>query len=203
AWTSAEAADVFITANHQPLGTLPLTGGQILQPKETTTYDFRAIGPGGIATSSVTVDVNKTVQTSLLASPAEVRYHKVGDQAPTLDPSMLKWTAANADTVRITPIGPVNGTNGSEPLTQGPAKTTAGPVDEMKTYTITASNACGGTDTSTASVHLTGAIEPAQVAEMKPPAELPQTASLLPLLALFGFASTAGGFVLRGMRKGR
>lgn len=203
AWTSAEAGDVFIAANHQPLGKLPLTGDQMLQPKETTTYDFRAVGPGGIVTSSTTVDVNKTVQTSLLALPAEVRYHKVGDLAPTLDPSTLKWTAANADTVHITPIGLVTGTEGTEPLTLVPTQMTAGPIDEMRTYTITATNACGGTDTSTASVHLIGAIEPAQVAKAEPPAELPQTASLLPLLALLGFGSAAYGFVLRGMRKGR
>jgi hypothetical protein len=203
AWTSAEAGDVFITANHRPLGRLPLSGDQMLQPKETTTYDFRAVGPGGTITTSATVDVNKTVQTSLLVLPAEVRFHKVGDELATLDPSTLKWTAANADAVHIAPFGLVTGTEGSEPLTLVPAQMTPGPIDEMRMYTITATNACGGTDTSTASVHLTGAIEPAQVAKAEPPAQLPQTASLLPLLALLGFSSAAYGFVLRGMRKGR
>ena len=130
AWDSQDAADVFVTANHQPLGKLPLNGDEMVQPKETTTYDFRAVGPGGIVTSSTKVDVNKNVQTSLLASPAEVRYHKVGDAAPTLDPSMLKWTAANADAVHITPIGLVNGTHGNEPLTFVPAQ--MAPAPSMK-----------------------------------------------------------------------
>jgi LPXTG-motif cell wall-anchored protein len=69
----------------------------------------------------------------------------------------------------------------------------------VKTYTITATNVCGGSDSSTASVHLNGAIEP-EVAEVKPP-ELPQTASPLPLITLLGFGSLVSGLILRAMRK--
>jgi len=199
-WNTAEAAEVFITANGQPMGKLPLTGTQTLQPLQNTTYDFRAVGPGGIVTSSQMVDVNKTPQVSLAPSPAEVHYQKVGDKVVVQEPSTLNWTAFNADNVRIEPFGPVTGTQGSVPLTLVPTQTGIGAVDETRTYTITATNACGGTTTSTASVRLTGNIEPEQVAEEKPP-ELPKTGSLLPLIGLLGFGSLAAGFVLRGVRK--
>jgi hypothetical protein len=82
-----------------------------------------------------------------------------------------------------------------------PKQTMLGPVDETLTYKLTATNACGGSDSSIASIHLTGAIEPEQVAEVKPP-ELPQNASPLPLLALLGAASLGAGAWAR-MRKGR
>jgi hypothetical protein len=41
-----------------------------------------------------------------------------------------------------------------------PTQTTDGPVDETFKYTLTATNACGGSETKTAAVHLTGSIEP-------------------------------------------
>ncbi len=41
-----------------------------------------------------------------------------------------------------------------------PAQTSEGAVDEIVKYTLSASNACGGADTRTASVHVTGSIEP-------------------------------------------
>jgi LPXTG-motif cell wall-anchored protein len=191
-----------MTANGLPLDKLPLTGEQFLQPKQTTTYELRAVGPGGITTSTATVDVSNEVKTSLLASPAEVRYHKVGDKLVANESTALIWTAANADTVRIDPLGAVTGTHGTAPLNLVPTQTTVGTIDETRTYTITASNACGSTDTKTVAVHLTGSIEPEQVAEVKEP-ELPQTASPLPLLALLGFGSLGAGFVLRSIRKSR
>ena len=196
-WTSKEAADVAISANGLLLEKLPLTGERLLQPKNTTTYEFRATGPGGIVTSTSMVDVNPAVHTSLLATPAELQYHKVGDNVVRQDTTTLKWSADNADSVRIDPLGPVEGTQGTAPVALLPERTGTGPVDEVKTYTITATNACGGSDTTQATVHLTGAVE---VAELKPP-ELPQTASPLPLMALLGFGSLASGLVLRSMRK--
>ena len=91
----------------------------------------------------------------------------------------------------------MNGVNGREALTLVPLQTGLGIVDETKTYTITATNICGGSDTQTATVHVTGAIEPEVTAEVK----LPQTASPLPLLGLLGFGSVLTGFVLRRVRK--
>jgi hypothetical protein len=109
------------------------------------------------------------------------------------------WTASNANVVRIEPFGPVKGDNGTVPLTLVPSQIAVGPVDEMKTYTITASNICGGTDTQTAKVHLIGNIAPEEVAEVK----LPQTASPLPLLGLLGVGSLCTAFLVRKERKNR
>jgi LPXTG-motif cell wall-anchored protein len=170
----------------------------MVSPKETTTYEFKTIGPGGTFVTSQTVRVNNVVQTSLLASPAELRFHKVGDRVVEQGTSTLRWTASNADSVRIDPIGPVSGTNGETSITATPGKTETGPVAEMNTYRITAANACGGSDTSTASVHITGSIDP-EVAEVK----LPQTASPLPLIGLLGLGSLASGMVVRRFRKNR
>jgi len=81
-----------------------------------------------------------------------------------------------------------------------PQQSNPGPVDETVTYKITATNDCGGSDTSTASVHVTGSIGPELVAAAEPPPELPQTASPLPLLALLGFAFAGAGALLRRKR---
>jgi len=196
-WNSLEAANVSITANGKPLPESALTGEQNLQPLETTKYELRATGPGGIVTSSTTVDVNTAVKTSLTASPSNVTFNKVGDKVVEQGSSELAWSASNADAVRIDPIGTMNGADGKESLTLGPSQTGLGTVDETKTYTITATNICGGSDTKTATVHLTGAIEPEVTAEVK----MPQTASPLPLLGLLGFGSVLTGFVLRRVRK--
>lgn len=200
-WLSKDGGTTTIMANNNVLSNTP-TGDLALMPKETTTYEFRTIGPGGPVTSSTTVHVNNTVQTSLTPANPELRFVKVGDKVVEQGSTTLHWTASNADAVHIEPIGLVNGTSGSETITALPTRTGEGPVDEMKTYKITATNTCGGSDTSVASVHLTGSVEPEQVAEMKEP-ELPQTASPLPLLALFGAASIGSGLIVRMIRKSR
>jgi len=196
-WNSLEAANVSITANGKPLPESALTGEQNLQPLENTKYELRATGPGGIVTSSTTVDVNTAVKASLTTSPSNVTFNKVGDKVVEQGTSELAWSASNADTVRIDPIGTMNGVNGREALTLVPSQTGLGTVDETKTYTITATNICGGSDTKTATVHITGAVEPEVTAAVK----LPQTASPLPLLGLLGFGSVLTGFALRRIRK--
>lgn len=196
-WNSLDAAKISITANGKPLFDSPFTGDEKLQPLETTKYDLHAVGPGGVVDSSTTVNVDTTVKTSLMATPADVKYEKVGDKVLERGSSNLTWTASNADVVRIEPFGPVKGDNGSVPLTLVPSQIAVGPVDEMKTYTITASNICGGTDTQTAKVRITGNIAPEEVAEVK----LPQTASPLPLLGLLGVGSLFSAFLLRRGRK--
>jgi LPXTG-motif cell wall-anchored protein len=153
-----------------------------------------------VVTQHATIAVDPAVQTSLAASAPDVRFVKVGDQVQEQGSTNLNWTATHADSVKIEPIGPVSGTSGSQTISPTPTQSQTGPIDEMLTYRLTASNQCGGTDTSTASVHLTGSITepppPAPVAEAKPP-ELPHTASPLPLLALIGVLSVAGGLMLR------
>lgn len=196
-WHSADAATISITANGKPLADSPFTGETKLQPLETTKYQLHAVGPGGVVDSSTTVNVDTTVKTSLMATPADVKYEKVGDKVLEQGSSNLTWTASNANVVRIEPFGTVQGDSGSVPLTLVPLQIGVGPVDETKTYTITASNICGGTDTQTAAVHLIGNIAPEQVAEVK----MPQTASPLPLLGLLGAGSFFTALLLRRGRK--
>jgi hypothetical protein len=132
-----------------------------------------------------------------MATPADVKYEKVGDKVLEQGSSNLTWTASNASLVRIEPFGLVKGDSGNVPLALIPLQIAVGPVDETKTYTITASNICGGTDTQTAAVHITGNIAPEQVAEVK----MPQTASPLPLLGLLSVGSFFTAFLLRRGRK--
>lgn len=196
-WNSSEAPHIFITANGKPLTESPLNGEQRLQPLETTKYELRAVGPGGVVTSSTIVDVNTAVKVSLTATPADVSFRKVGDKVVEQGSANLMWNVSNADNVSIEPLGAVTGPTGSHELTLIPEQIALGPVDENRTYTIKATNICGGSDTQTAMVHLTGAIEPEIVAQ------LPQTASPLPLLGLLGFGSVLTGLAIRAFRKGR
>ncbi len=196
-WNSVEAAKISITANGKLLAESPFTGEEKLQPLETTKYELHAVGPGGVVDSSTTVNVDTAVKTSLTATPTNVKYEKVGDKVMEQESSNLMWTAANADSVRLEPFGRVTGDNGNVPLTLIPAQIGVGPVDETKTYTLTATNICGGSDSKTVAVHLTGNIAPEQVAEVK----MPQTASPLPLLGLLGFGSLFSAFALRRFLK--
>jgi len=199
-WTSNEAVKTTVMAGDKVLGET-MNGELILHPKETTTYQFHTVGPGGALNSSTTVKVDNAVKTSLTPSTTELRYVKVGNNVTEQELAKLNWTALNADAVEIEPIGLVTGNGGTETVMAFPKQTMLGPVDETLMYKLTASNACGGSDSSIASIHLTGSIEPEQVAEVKPP-ELPQNASPLPLLALLGAASLGvGAWARRG--KGR
>ena len=74
-------------------------------------------------------------------------------------PAKLNWTSSNADSASINPIGTV-GTKGDQEVKPVPKQSANGPVDENVTYTLTATNVCGGSETRTANVHITGMIEP-------------------------------------------
>jgi len=87
-----------------------------------------------------------------------VRYHKIGDQVDQQATATLSWSATGADTVSIDPLGSVP-TSGERAVQAAPTKTAPGPVDETVTYTLRASNACGGSETRTASLHIVGSIE--------------------------------------------
>jgi outer membrane protein OmpA-like peptidoglycan-associated protein len=153
-WSSADAPRVEIT----PVGAVAVSGEQAVQPKQTTTYQLTAVGPGGTATSSTTVNVNTAVQADLRLASPEIRYKRVGDKVVEEGSVALNWTAANASTVSIDPLGTVD-PNGSRTLPITPKKTDPGPVDETVTYTLSASNACGGSETKTATLHIVGRIE--------------------------------------------
>lgn len=153
-WSSSDAPRVEIT----PIGAVAPSGEQAVQPKQSRTYQLTAVGPGGTATSSTTVNVNTAVQADLQLAPSEVRYKRVGDKVVEEGSTALNWTASNASTVSIDPLGPVD-LNGSRTLPIVPKKTDLGPVDETVSYTLIASNGCGGSETKTATLHIVGLIE--------------------------------------------
>jgi outer membrane protein OmpA-like peptidoglycan-associated protein len=153
-WTSSDAPRVEISS----VGPVAATGDQSVEPKQTTTYNLTAVGPGGTVTSTATVNVNTAVQANLQLAPAEVHYKRVGDKVVQNDGSALNWSATNASNVSLDGSG-VDAT-GNRPLQPAPKKTDQGPVDENVTYTLTASNGCGGTETRTAVLHIVGDIEP-------------------------------------------
>ena len=153
-WSSSDASRVEIT----PIGAVTPSGEQGVQPKQSTTYQLIALGPGGTATSSTTVNVNTAVQTDLRLAPSEVRYKRVGDKVVEEGSTALNWSASNASTVSIDPLGSVD-PNGSRTLPIAPKKTDPGPVDETVSYSLSASNGCGGSETKTATLHIVGSIE--------------------------------------------
>lgn len=181
-WLSSDAPHVEVA----PVGLVAAAGEQNVQPKETTVYQLTALGPGGTATASTTVHVNTAVQAELELSPAEVRYKRVGDQVVEHNSTTLNWTAANASTSSIDPLGPVD-PSGNRTLQVVPRKTDPGSVDEIVTYTLKASNGCGGSETRTATLHIVGSIEPEPTLSMRSvyfPTDQPRTrkseAALLP-----------------------
>ena len=153
-WSSADAPSVELT----PVGAVATSGDQSVQPKQTTTYQLTALGPGGTVTSSTTVSVNTAVQADLRFASPEVRYKRVGDKVVEESNAALNWTAANASSVSIDPLGTVD-PSGSRTLSITPKKTDAGPIDETVTYTLSATNMCGGSETKTATLHIVGLIE--------------------------------------------
>ena len=159
-WTSSDASGVEIT----PVGPVADSGQQSIQPMQTTTYNLTATWPGGTVRSSATVNVNNAVQANLELSPSEVHYKRVGDKVVVDDSSALSWTAANASTVSIDPLGTVS-PNGSRNLQVAPKKTDPGEIDETVTYTLNATNGCGGAETKTATLHIVGSIEQPVVIE--------------------------------------
>jgi outer membrane protein OmpA-like peptidoglycan-associated protein len=172
-WTSADAPHVEIS----PVGAVAPSGDQAIQPKQTTNYQLTAVGPGGTATSAATVNVNTAVQANLGLSPAQIQYKRVGDKVVQEGSTALNWTAENASTVSIDPLGTVS-PSGNQTLKIVPRKTDLGPVDETVTYTLNATNECGGTTTETATLHIVGSIEPPPELVMRSvyfPTDLPTT----------------------------
>ena len=155
-WSTTDAVDV---SYDQSIGKVANSGSQAVSPHATTTYTLTAAGPGGVVTGTETVNVNTTVVATLNAAPPELHYRKIGDKVITDDSGTLTWTTSNADSAEIAPIGKVD-LNGSQTVKADPTKTDIGAVDESKSYTLTATNVCGGSSTQTAAFHVTGSIEP-------------------------------------------
>ena len=155
-WKSADAVAVSITN----LGNVSASGDRTVHPKKTTTYQLVAKGPGGEATQAATVNVNPQPTATLTFSQPDVHFHKIGDKVLQDDTTTLNWSASNADQVTIAPLG-IHGVSGSRTIEAQPKQTSTGPVNEVVTYTLSASNACGGTTTKTAALHIVGSIDPA------------------------------------------
>jgi hypothetical protein len=155
AWTSSETID----AEMSGMSPVPTTGEKTVSPRQTTAYELTATGPGGVTKSSATVEVNTVVQSSLGASPTEVRYRRIGDKVIAQESTTLTWSSSNSDAASLTPLGSVDG-SGTKSISLAPTQTADGPVDEEFKYTLTATNVCGGSDTKTVSVSLKGSIEP-------------------------------------------
>ena len=158
AWTSSETID----ADMSGMSPVPTTGERTISPRQTTEYELTATGPGGVTKPSTTVEVNPVVQSSLNASPTEMRYRRIGDKVIEQESTTLNWSSSNADATSLSTFGSV-GASGTKVLTLSPTQASNGPIDEEFKYTLTATNVCGGSDTKTVAVHLKGSIEPVPV----------------------------------------
>lgn len=155
AWTSSETVE----ADMSGLSPVPTSGERTVSPRQTTVYELTAKGPGGVTKPSTTIEVNTAVESSLSASPTEVRYRRIGDKVIEQGNTTLNWSSTNSDASSLDPIGSVDAT-GSKSVALTPAQTGDGPVDEERKYTLTATNVCGGSDAKTVAVRLKGSIEP-------------------------------------------
>jgi hypothetical protein len=159
-WTTTETLHAYLSGDPAlPEEEVPLIGEKSFQPKATTRYLFRSLGPGGVVNFAETVNVNPVVKAALTPSTEPVHFLKIGDKVMTQDSATLKWNVINADTINIEPLGPVAAT-GEQAFMPTPKQTTAGPVDETQDVLLTASNVCGGSDKAAATVHVVGAIQP-------------------------------------------
>lgn len=204
-WNSTDAAVAAVTANDKKLAD-GANGDLELRPRETTKYTLHAAGPGGTVVREADVAVDPKVDASLTSSTQELRYVKVGDKVQEQSSADLQWSAANADSVTLDPGGPLNGSSGTRTVQVSPPRQAhPGPLDETETYRLVATNVCGGSETKTVSFHVTGSIQPEEVAQVQPEPEpeLPATASPLPFLAAVGFASLGLGLFLKSMKRKR
>lgn len=158
-WVTAETVERRIGTSSGTVEQSAHSGDVSYKPLQTTMYTLQASGPGGTIDQNATVNVNTAVQSSLQASPGEIKYRRIGDKVIEHGDANLVWNTSNAQTVSIEPLGSV-GTSDSRTIKPDPKQQGQGPVSEVQTYTLTAKNGCGGSDTQTASVRIVGSIEP-------------------------------------------
>ena len=151
-WSSMGAVGGDISGG---VGKVANSGSKDVSPTATTTYDFTAAGPGGIQKSSTTVNVSNAINISFSASPMEVRYKKQGGQIMADNSVTLNWSAKNANAVAIDSSSGL-AASGSKTVQPSPNWTGAGDLDQTVNYKLTATNACGGTETRTVAVRLVG-----------------------------------------------
>jgi len=158
-WSTTDAPKVELSG-----AAVAASGQQSVQPTQNTDYKLTATGPGGVVSADATVNVNSNIQSTLTAEPGQVTFHKVGDRVEEQGSATLTWSAPAASSATLDPFGSVQ-PSGSRTVQPTPSKTEVGPVNETVTYTLHSSNACGGSDTKTASVHIVGTIESGREAQ--------------------------------------
>jgi hypothetical protein len=154
-WNATNAVDASISG----LGKVATEGNRTVTPNHSMSYVLTAMGPGGKATRTVTINENTQPTATLALSQPEIRYHRVGDKVVEEGSATLNWSTSNANSATLEPLD-THSTSGSRTITPQVDQTRRGPVDENVTYTFTASNACGGSVTRTATLHVEGSIDP-------------------------------------------
>lgn len=154
-WAAMETIDNDISG----MSPVAPVGEKMVSPRQTTTYELTGVGPGGTVKTSATVEVNPVVVAQIQTSPSEVKYRRIGDKVLVQNSSTLSWSASNVDSVAVSQIGS-EPSQGTQTMQVVPTQTAEGPVDETITYSLRASNVCGGQEVKTAAIHVTGSIEP-------------------------------------------
>ena len=144
-WSSVNADSCVL----EPGGVaLPPSGSLTVTPTDTTTYIITATGPGGSATSYVTVNVYNRPEATFSANPAAII---LGES------SVLAWTTTDAESVSISPDVGLVAPGGSAVVTPG----------ETTTYVLTATGRGG---TVTASALVTVHVPPTAMLSVEPAA---------------------------------
>ncbi len=154
-WNSANAVDTSISG----MGEVAAQGSRPVTPAHDMNYVLTAKGPGGEVSRTIAIDDNTQPTATLELSQPEITYHKVGDKVVEPDSATLTWSTSNANSATVEPFNS-SATSGSQTVTPAITQTSRGPVNEDFTYTLTASNACGGSITRTATLHVMGSIDP-------------------------------------------
>jgi hypothetical protein len=209
-WTASDGFSTMVKQDGVAIANGGAIGDQIVSPKQDTTYYLETFGPGGVTMSPITVHVNQAVTASLTVTPDKLRYHKVGNRIVESGTATIKWSAENAESVHAEGFGPITGTSGEQTISYTPTREGYGPIEQKQTFSITATNTCGGADSSAAQVQYAGLVEaePEVVAVNLPPSPteplptaLPQTSSPLPLIGFLGMGSLVSGLIIRFLAK--
>jgi hypothetical protein len=88
-----------------------------------------------------------------------VTYHQIGDKVVEQGSAVLRWSTSNGNAVTLQLLKVSS--SGSQSIEATPDQTTTGPINRNVTYRLNVANACGGTATRTATLHIVGSIDPA------------------------------------------
>ncbi len=110
--------------------------------------------------------VNSALNADLSVAPQEITYERAGSKVKQQGSATVTWsvTGTGAITVTLDPFGSVDA-SGSRQVQPVPQQSGVGPVNETITYTLHATNQCGGDVTRTATLHLAGSIKAEETTE--------------------------------------